>query len=121
MDLRKAALIATWFIFWLASLVLLFYNAEGLELGPWSFFGNILNGFGLSLDPVIFGFWLDYSARLPIPLSMIFAMAIHDGFVCSSAGFWIIGICKVGSVKIGIWLMIVSNLIKFISIFIIYR
>ena len=121
MDLRKAALI-TWLFFWLASLSLLFINLVDLKLYEESgsivlvwFFGNILNLNGLCLDPVIFCSWLDYSSRLPtIPCSMIFSVAIQAGFICFSAISCINLICTVGSVKIGIWLMIVSNLIKFI-------
>ena len=127
MDLRKAALIATWLFFWLASLALLcinvnlkLYAESGSSSEVISCFGIflILNVFGLFLDPVIFCFWLDYSARLPtIPCSMIFSVAIQAGFICFSLISWIIWICTVGSVKIGIstiWLTIVSNLIKFI-------
>ena len=127
MDLRKAALI-TWLFFWLALLALFCINVNlklYAESGSsseviWGF-GNILPLFGLCLDPVIFCFWLDYSARLPtIPCSMIFSVAIQAGFICFSAISWIIWICTVGSVKIGIWLMIVSNFIKFIPQFIFY-
>jgi hypothetical protein len=112
MDLRKAALIATWLFFWLATLVLYFYNVAefGSSLGAWYF-----QLIGLIFwDLVIFAFWFGCP---PISCPMIFAVAIQAGFVCFSAIFWI---CTVSSVKIGIWLMIATNLIKFIPQFIFY-
>ena len=111
MDLRKAALIATWLFFWLATLVLYFYNVA--EFG--SSFGFFVDGIGIIFwDLVIFAFWFGCP---PISCFMIFAVAIQAGLVCFSAIFWI---CTVSSVKIGIWLMIASNLIKFIPQFIFY-
>ena len=100
MDFRKPALIATWFIFWLVTLALYFYNVEDRK---WNFY-SILFG-----DFVIVAFWFGHPT---IPRSMIFAVAI--GFVCFFTIFWI----TQANVKIGIWLMIASNLIKFILQFI---
>ena len=118
MDSRKAALSATWLFFWLATLVLYYYNVA--EFGSSSevkwIFGRILNLFGLILwDLNIVAFtYIEYPT---IPRSIIFAVAIQAGFVCFFAIFWI---CTVSSEKIGIWLMIASNLIKFIPQFIFY-
>ena len=118
MDLRKTALIATWICFWIASLALLIANIFGLPLNVESGYsktGSILitigiipNMCGLFLDYANFCFWLETS-RLPAPCCMMQA-----GFVCSSAIFWIIGIYANDSMKIGVWLMVVSNLIKFV-------
>ena len=120
---RKAALFAFWNFFWLASLVLYIYNWEDLKLYSESgsssevfwIFGNILYISGL-IDPVILGSWLsswlDGSTRLPT--AVLLCCFCQAGFVCISAINLIIRICTVGSVKIGIWLTIVSNLIKFI-------
>ena len=121
MDFRKPALIATWFKFWLVTLLLYFYNVEDLEWNAesdstnkiyWAFW-NILSLFGFVWDLVIFAFWF----RLPTmgPCSMIYAVAIQACFVCYSTIFWITHL------KIGIWLMIASNLIKCIPQFIFYH
>ena len=120
MDLRKAALFATRSFFWFASLFwllnpnnwedLLLYTDSGSKV-LW-IFGMVLNTLGLVLDPIICYFWLDSTK-----FHMIFALAIQAGFVCFYAIFWTIAICAVGSMKTWIWLMIVSNSIKFIPHF----
>ena len=122
MDLRKAALITTWLCFWPASLVLLFYNMEE-ETSSISIFVIILNICKILLEPVIFFIILDpYISLEPCFIGFrFFVLDIFEALFCFFAILWIIEICAVCSVKIGIWLMIVSNLIKFISIFIIYR
>ena len=116
MDLRKAALIAIWLFFWLASLALAlsFYIVEGESISPiWIII------FGLSLYGifyfVIFGILL--LASYTLPRFMIFALGIQAGFFCVSAILWIIQICDVGSVMIGIWLMIVlKSILQFFLI-----
>ena len=118
MDSRKAALIATWLFFWLATLVLYFYNKAEFDSSSeveWNF-GTILNLFGLIFwDFVIVAFsYIEYPT---IPRHMIFGVAIQAGFVCFFAIFWI---CTGSSEKIEIWLMIALNLIKFIPQFIFY-
>ena len=117
MDLRKAALITTWLCFWPASLVLLFYNMEE-ETSSISIFVIILNICKILLEPVIFFILLDpYISLKPCFIGFrFFVLDIQPVPVlfCFFAILWIIEICAVCSVKIGIWLMIVSNLIKFI-------
>ena len=115
----KAALLATWVFFWLASLAVCFVNLKmyvdsGSSSGHLWIFGLLLNLSGLAMDPPSFFLSLD-SARLPTILCyMIFAVAIQAGIVCLGLIFSTIGICTVvGSMKIGI-LLILSNLIKFI-------